>query len=174
MTPYNILIGTVDDHEAVERAVFRLVDAAVDIREFSLVGKRGHSDGWAGRPRNDHMDHCTKDRALWDSLCDLLHEEVSLSHPATGPIVVLGHLVTMLVSLTEVSPDQTVGPESLSALEAALFYYGIDEEVAIECAAAVKGNHFLLIGYGAANAMARARTVLETLAPRSICMQEAV
>ncbi|MEW9585058.1 DUF1269 domain-containing protein [Paraburkholderia sp. DGU8] len=149
-------------------------DAAFDIEKFSVIGKGNHKDERTVHPWADQLEHRKRDGTSWGRLRVLLPEGVFLSLPAIGPIVVLGHLGAMLVSVTETTSEDAVFHKSLSALGAALFYYGARWDIAIECEAAVKGNRFLLIGYGTTDEMVRAKTVVDAVAPRSVVMQEGV
>jgi hypothetical protein len=159
------MIVTFDDHNAVKRAIGQLVDAGLNVRNFSVVGR---SD------QNSQIERCDTQGTYWGDLSHVVSARISLTLPAIGSVVVLGHLGTMLISVTEAAPIRKVVAGSLSALGTALFHYGLPRKIATDCEKAVKANRLLVIGYGTTDEMAQAEAILKAGVPRSIVVQEGV
>ncbi|SIO72757.1 hypothetical protein SAMN05444172_9240 [Burkholderia sp. GAS332] len=151
MTSYNIMIVTFDDHYAVKGVMRRLVDAGVNVERFSVVARDDP---------NCQTDQCDTRGTFWGDLSDVLSDRVVLTLPAIGLVVVLGHVVTTLVSVNETMPDRQVGNGGLSALGTAFFHYGLPKDSAADCEAAVSANRLLVIGYGTEKEMEHAAAIL--------------
>lgn len=159
MTPYTIMTVTFDNYDAVKRLIGQLVDVGLNIGNFSVVGKVG---------QDCQMKHRETCGTFWGDLSVLLPERVCLTLPSIGPVVVLGHLGSMLVSVIEATPERKVVDESFSALGTALFHYGLPKDDATECEAAVNANRLLVIGYGTTDEIEQAAAVLKEGVPESI------
>jgi len=176
MTPYDIVIATFDDHHKVDAAVHKLMDGGFDMKNFSVVGKGYHTEEKIVGFYNiaDRMKLWGKYGAFWGGLWGLLFGGVFLALPVVGPVVVLGHLGVVIVSLIEGAVEGAVVVGSLTAIGAALFNYGVPKDSVIKYEAAVKANGFLVVAHGPADEMARARAILQASGPTGLDLHEAV
>jgi len=176
MTPYDIVIATFDDHLKADAAVRKLIDGGFDMKNFSVVGKGYHSEekiiGFYNM--GDRMKLWGKYGALWGGLWGLLFGGVFLALPVIGPVVVLGHLAVVVVSLVEGVVEGAVVVGGLSALGAALFNYGVPKDSVIRYEAAVKADGFIVVAHGPADEMARAKAVLQSSDPARLDLHEGV
>lgn len=165
MTPYNIMIVTLDSHHVVRHVFRELIDAGIDVRTYSVIGK--DEANYLGQ----QLDTSS---TLSDDLAHVLPDRAALPLSVIGSIVVLGHLVSMLDSVVETMPDRESPVQGLSLLGAALFHYGLSTKSAADCEAAVSTNRVLLIGYGATAEIVHAGSILGAAIPRDIVMYEGV
>ncbi|MGP8434222.1 DUF1269 domain-containing protein [Paraburkholderia fungorum] len=175
-SPYDIVISTFYDHHKVEAAVHKLMDGGFDMRNFSVVGKGYHTEEKIVGFYNtaDRMKLWGKYWAFCGVLWGLLFGGVFLAHPVIGPVVVLGHLGVMVVSLIEGAVEGAVVVGSLTALGAALFNYGVQKDSVVKYETAVKGNGFLIVAHCSADEMARARAILQASGPTGLDLHKAV
>jgi hypothetical protein len=172
MTAYDIVIATFDDHSKADAAVRKLIDSGFNMKNFSVVGKGFHTEekiiGFYNT--GERMKLWGKFGAFWGGLWGLLFGGVFLAVPVIGPVVVLGHLAVMVVSMIE----GAVLVGGLTALGAALFSYGIPKDSVVKYEAAVKADGFLVVGHGPADEMARAKAILQTSEPTGLDLHEGV
>ncbi|MEM5461751.1 hypothetical protein VSR69_44385 [Paraburkholderia phytofirmans] len=163
MTPYNIMILTLESHH-VARYVFReLVDAGINVRTYSVIGKDG---------ANSLAQQSYTRSTLWGELAHALPDRTTLTLPVIGSVAVLGHLVTILASVIETLPGPEGADQALSPLGAALFHYGLPRESAVNCEIAVSANRVLVIGYGTTEEIVHAGATLRAVLPGNIVMHE--
>lgn len=176
MSPYDIVIATFDDHSKADAAVRKLIDGGFDMKNFSVVGKGYHTEEKVIGFYNtgDRMKLWGKYGAFWGGLWGLLFGGVFLALPVIGPVVVLGHLAVVVVSLIEGAVEGAVVVGSLTALGAALFNYGVPKDSVIKYEAAVKANGFLVVAHGSADEMARAKAILQSADPTHLDLHERI
>lgn len=176
MDPYDIVIAAFDDHLKTDAAVHKLIDGGFDMKNFSVVGKGYHTEEKIVGFYNiaDRMKLWGKYGAFWGGLWGLLFGGVFLALPVIGPVVVLGHLAAVVVSLIEGALEGAVVVGSLTAIGAALFNYGIPKDSVVKYEAAIKSNGFLVVAHGSSDEMARARAILKTTDPTSLDLHERV
>jgi hypothetical protein len=87
-----------------------------------------------------------------------------LTSPVVGHVVVLGYLAT--IAITAIENAVMVG--GLSALGAALYSIGVPKDSVIQYEIALKADNFLVMAHGAAEEIARAKTILGTANPTCI------
>lgn len=170
MIPYDIVVATFNDDHKVDAAVHKLVNAGVNMKNFSVVGRAYSSEEKMVGFYNtaDRMELWGKYGAFWGGLWGLLCGGVFLVLPEIGPIVVLGHLGVLIVSAIEVMLEDSVVHGGLTALGAALFNYGVPEDSAVNYGTAVKANGFLVVAYGPEDETDRAKAILQICDPSGI------
>ena len=153
-------------HEDAEDAVRKLAGSGFDMTHFSIVGKGFHSEEKVVGFYNigDRIKFWGKNGAFWGGIWSLFFGGIFLTIPVIGPVMVLGHLATMVVAAVE----GAIVVGGLSALGAALFSIGIPKDSVIQYEEAVKTDSFLVAGHGSADEMARAKAILESGNPTRI------
>ena len=160
------------NHRDAEDAVRKLAGGGFDMTHFSIVGQGFHSDEKVVGFYNigDRIKFWGKNGAFWGGIWSLFFGGIFLTIPAIGPIMVLGHLATMVVAAVE----GAVLVGGLSALGAALFSIGIPKDSVIQYEQTVKTDGYLVVAHGSADEMARAKTVLVSSNPTRIDLHEHV
>ena len=79
----------------------------------------------------------------------------------TGPVVVLGFLATIIVAGIE----NAVVVGGVAALAAALYSIGVPKDSVLQYESAIKADSFLVMARGAAEEIARAKTILGATNP---------
>ena len=171
-TQTNAVVATFAHHGQAEAAVRKLDAAGLDMKHFSIVGKGYHTEEKViGFYNNgDRIQFWGKNGAMWGGLWGLFFGGMMLTVPVVGPVVVLGHLAAMVFGALE----GAVVVGGLGALGAALYGIGIPKNSVIDYEEALKANGFLIVAHGAAEEMARAKTILETTNPTSLDLHEDV
>ena len=118
----------------------------------------------------DRIKFWGKKGAFWGGLWSLFFGGIFLTIPVIGPVMVLGHLATMVVAAVE----GAILVGGLSALGAALFSIGIPKDSVILYEEAVKTDGFLVVAHGSAEEMARSKKILESSNPTRINLHENV
>jgi hypothetical protein len=170
MTDNNAVIAVFTDHQAAEAAVKKLVDAGIDMKHLSVVGKGYHTDEKAVGFYNigDRMKFWGARGAFWGGLWGWLFGGVLMFVPVVGHVVVLGYLASLVVSAVE----GAVVVGSLGALGAALYGSGIPKDSVIAYETAIKSDGFLVTAHGPVEEMARAKAVLGTVSATQVDVHE--
>ena len=172
MNKHDVVIATFDDHLHADAAVKRLIHGGFDMKHFSVVGKGYHSEEKIAGFYNvgDRMRFWGRYGAFWGGLWGLLFGGVFLTVPVLGPLVVLGHLATIVLSVIE----GAVVVGGFSALGAAIASMAIPKDSIVKYETAIKSNHFLVMGHGSPDEMARARAALEGCDPADLDLHQAL
>jgi hypothetical protein len=159
------VIAVFSDHNAAEAAVKKLAAAGFDIKNLSVVGKGYHSEEKVVGFYNagDRVKFWGARGLFWGGLWGWFLGGLFMMTPV-GHVVVLGYLAAAAISAVETA----VMVGGLSALGAALFSIGIPKNSVIDYEAAVKADGFLVMAHGAAEDVARAKTILGTTNPSSL------
>ena len=154
------VIAVFEDHNAADAAVKNLTAAGFEMKNLSVVGKGYQTDEKVVGFYNigDRVKFWGLRGAFWGGLWGLFFGGLFMTIPAVGPVVVLGYLAT--VAITAIENAVIVG--GMSALGAALYSIGIPKDSVIQYEAALKADSFLVMAHGAAEEMARAKTILGT------------
>jgi hypothetical protein len=160
------VIAIFADHNAAETAVKKLTAAGFEMKNLSVVGKGYHTDEKVVGFYNtgDRVKFWGKRGAFWGGFWGLFFGGLFMTIPVVGHVIVLGYLATMVASGIE----SAVMVGGLSALGAALYSIGIPKDSVIRYETAVKTDSFLVMAHGAADEIARAKTILGTVSPSSI------
>ena len=157
------IVAVFQDHSSAEAAVRRLAAGGLDISQFSIVGKGYHTEEKVTGFYNtgDRVRFWGRNGAMWGGLWGLFFGGILMTVPVIGPVVVLGHLAAMVFAAAE----GAVVVGGLSALGAAIVSIGIPKDSVLDYEQAVHADGFLIVASGPQAEMARAQTILETMAP---------
>ena len=163
MSRNDAIVAVFNDHQHAEAAVRQLVDAGLDIKHFSIVGKGYHTEENAVGFYNtgDRIKFWGKNGAIWGGLWGLFVGGIFMTVPVIGPVMVLGHLAAMVFGAIE----GAVVIGGLSALGAAFVGLGIPKNTVIEYEEALKVDGFLLVAHGPVTEMTQVQSILKTLNP---------
>ena len=163
MSSNDAIVAVFSDHHDAEAAVRKLVDAGLDIKHFSIVGKGYHTEENAVGFYNtgDRIKFWGKNGAIWGGLWGLFVGGIFMTVPVIGPVMVLGHLAAMVFGAIE----GAVVIGGLSALGAAFVGLGIPKNTVIEYEETLKVDGFLLVAHGPVAEMTQVQSILKTLNP---------
>ena len=159
MAENSAVVGVYNAHTEAEAAVKELQRSGFDMKKLSIVGKDYHTEAhvMGYYIAGDRMKFWGKLGAFWGGLWSLLFGSALFLIPGIGPVVVFGPLVSWMVGALE----GAVVVGGLSALGAGLYSIGISKDSIMEYETALKAAKFLVITHGAADEMAKAKSILE-------------
>jgi hypothetical protein len=165
---HDVVVDVFVHHQDAEDAVRKLSRGGFDMTHFSIVGQGFHSEEKIVGFYNidDRIKFWGKNGAFWGGLWSLFFGGIFLTIPVIGPVMVLGHLATMVVAAVE----GAILVGGVSALGAALFSIGIPKDSVIQYEEAVKTDGYLVVAHGSAEEMARSKAILESSNPTRIDM----
>ncbi len=156
-------VAVFPDHDAAEKAVKTLTAAGFAMKQLSVVGKGYHSQekvvGFY--TAGDRVKFWGSRGAFWGGFWGLFFGALFLASPATGPVVVLGFLATIIISGIE----NAVLTGGVAALAAALYSIGVPKDSVIQYESDIKADGFLVMARGTAEEVARAKAVLGATNP---------
>lgn len=160
------VIAVFDDHETADAAIRKLVAAGFEMPSLSIVGKGYHVDEHVAGFYNqgERMRFWGKRGAFWGGLWGLFFGGLFLTIPVVGHVIVLGYLVSAVMSGVE----GAVVVGGLSAIGAALLGVGVPKDSVLRYETVVKSDGFLVMAHGSAQDMARAKDVLSVLEPQQL------
>lgn len=160
------IVAVFADHAAAENAVKKLAAAGFEMKDLSVVGQGYHTEEKVVGFYNigDRMSFWGARGALWGGLWGLFFGGMFITAPVAGPVIVLGYLAAAIMSAVE----GAVVIGGVSALGAALYSVGVPKDSVIAYEAALKADSFLVLARGDAEQVARAKAVLDTMAPSRI------
>lgn len=166
MQSNDTVIAVFDEHESADTAIKKLVAAGFEMKDLSIVGKGYHTDEHVAGFYNqgDRVRFWGKRGAFWGGLWGLFFGGLFLTVPVVGHVIVLGYLVTAVMSGVE----GAVVVGGVSAIGAALFGIGVPKDSVLRYETVVKSDGFLVMAHGSAQEMARAKDVLGVLAPQQL------
>ena len=168
----DIAVARFAQHEGAEAAVKALAHGGFDMKQLSIVGRGYHTDESIVGFYNagERIRFWGKYGAFWGGLWGLFSGGIFLTVPVIGPMVALGAIAAVIVSIVEGAILGAGG----SALTAALYSIGIPKDSILEYEQTLKANGFLVFVHGAAADIARARTILAPLNPGDLNVHEGV
>ena len=160
------VVALFHDHAAAEAAVRQLAKQGFDMKHLSVIGRGYHTEEQVVGFYNlgDRIKFWGKRGAVWGGLWGLFFGGVFVTIPVIGPVVVLGYLATLAISVLE----GAVVVGGLSAVGAALFGLGMPKDSVVTYEAAIKADSFLVLAHGSTEEMARAKALLASSAPTQI------
>ena len=163
MEKADTVIAVFADHKAAETAVKKLTAAGFEMRNLSIVGKGYHTDEKVVGFYNagDRIKFWGTRGAFWGGLWGMFFGGLFLTIPVVGHVVVLGYLASMAIYGIE----NAIVVGGMSALGAALYGIGVPKDSVIQYETALKADNFLVMAHGAAEEVARAKTILGTANP---------
>ena len=164
----NSVVAVYEDHLHAERAVKKLADANIPMKEISIIGKGYHTDEKVVGFYNtgDRMKFWGKYGAFWGALWGILVGGLFVTVPVIGPVVVLGSFASMV--LAGIEGAVVVG--GLSALGGALASIGIPKDTVLQYENALKADNVVILVQGSAQEVERARDILKTSSAKQVDM----
>jgi len=155
-------------HRAAETAVKRLAAAGFEMKNLSVVGRGYQSEETAiGFYCCGEMGKFWGARGtFWGGLWKLFLGGTFLTTPLLGPVVILGYVAPIAISILEGAAIV----RGLSAVGAALYDVGISKQSALDYEAAMKADSVLVIAHGPAATMISAKILLGKLTPLRLDM----
>jgi uncharacterized membrane protein len=158
MQTRSVTAATFDTHNQADEAIRKLKSAGFDMQSLSVVGKdyrtEDHAIGFYNA--GDRMKLWGKSGAFWGGLFGILFSPALFLIPGIGHIIVLGPIVSMIVSGLEGAT--VVG--GISALAGGLASIGIPKDSIVQYETQIKAGKFLVIAQGTAEEVERAREIL--------------
>jgi len=157
------VVAVFADHQAAEAAIKKLTNAGFEMKNLSIVGKGYHTEEKVVGFYNigDRVKFWGARGAFWGGFWGLFFGGLFMTIPVVGHVVVLGYLATIAVAAIE----NAVVVGGLSALGAALYSIGIPKNSVVQYEAALTADDFLVMAHGAADEVARAKSILGTANP---------
>ena len=172
MAKNDAVVAIFSDHNGAEAAIRKLAAGGVDMKHFSIVGKGYHTEEKVVGFYNtgDRVRFWGENGAMWGGLWGLFFGGVFMTVPMVGPVMVLGHLASMVFAAIE----GAVVVGGVSVLGAALYSLGIPKDSVIADEEALKTDGFLIVAHGPAEEMVRAKTILAARHPVQLDLHEDV
>jgi hypothetical protein len=160
MNKLETAVAVFPNHGAAEAAIKALTAAGFAMKDLSLVGNSYHSEEKFVGFYNigDRIQFWGTRGAFWGGFWGLFFGGLLLSSPATGPVVVLGFLASMII-------ENAVLVGGVAALGAALYSASVPVNSVIQYETAIKADSFLVMARGTAEHVARAKAILSTSNP---------
>lgn len=163
---HDAVVAVFAHHQAAEDAVRKLASDGFDMRHFSIIGQGFHSEekviGFYNI--NDRIMFWGKKGAFWGGIWSLFFGGIFLTIPVIGPVMVLGHLATMVIAGVE----GAILLGGLSALGAAMYSMGIPKDSVLQYEETIKSDGFLVVAHGAPDEIIKAKGVIELSQPTRI------
>ncbi len=158
MPVQNCVVAVYPNHETTQRAVHDLRRAGLDMQKLSIVAREHHTDEHVTAYYNigERMMYWGKFGAFWDALWGSLLGAAFFAIPGIGAVLVAGPLVGWIVATLEGGAVVS----GLSALGAGLYTIGIPKDSAVRYEEAIQADKLVLLAYGTAASVARAREIL--------------
>jgi len=171
MSKEDVAVAIYNTHTEAEEAVKTLQKGGFDMKKLSIVGKDYHTEQHVVGYYNtgDRMKAWGKIGAFWGGIWGLLFGAAFFVIPGIGPVVLAGPLVASLVGALEGAA--VVG--GLSALGGALAGLGIPKDSVLRYETALKADKFLVLAHGAADDVARAKSIIDGTKPAEAAVHRA-
>jgi len=160
------VVAVYNTHSDAEVGVRELQKAGFDTKKLSIVGKDYHTEEHVVGYYNagDRMKYWGKMGALWGGFWGLLFGAAFFWVPGVGPLLVAGPVSAAIVAALE----SAVVVGGVSVFGAALCSVGIPKDSVLRYETAIKVNKYLLVAYGTAAEVARAKDILKTTKPAQL------
>jgi hypothetical protein len=164
----NAAVAVYSNHELAEKAVKKLTDANIPIKEISIIGRGFHTDEKAIGFYNmgDRMKIWGGNGAFWGAMWGLLAGGLFMTAPIIGPVVIVGSFAAMVLGAVE----GAIVVGSASALAAALTSIGIPKNTVLQYEQAIEADGFVVLVQGTAEETERARSILNTSNAKQVDM----
>ena len=158
MTHDHSTVALFNTHASAEAAVRRLSEARFPIKRLSIIGKGYETEEQVVGFFNlgDRVKLWGKNGALWGGLWGLLTAGVFMTVPLVGPVVVLGHLATMVFGALQGAA--VVG--GLGAVAGALASIGVPKDSVLRYEQDLRAENFLVVVHGSEAEAQRAQGLL--------------
>lgn len=158
MNNKSTLVELYSSNQSAESAVRELKRSGFDMKKLSIVAKDFESDREVVGFYNsgDRIKTWGKFGAVWGGIWGLLFGSGLFLIPGMGPIVVTGHLASVLVGMLEGAAVYG----GLSAIGGALYSLGVPKDSILKYETDIKAGKFLLLAHGTAEDISRAKNIL--------------
>ena len=158
MTHDHSTVAVFYTHASAEAAIRRLSEAGFPIERLSIIGKGYETEEQVVGFFNlgDRVKLWGKNGALWGGLWGLLTAGVFMTVPLVGPVVVLGHLATMVFGALQGAA--VVG--GLGAVAGALASIGVPNDSVLRYEQDLRAENFLVVVHGSEAEAQRAQGLL--------------
>ena len=158
MTHDHSTVAVFNTHASAEAAIRRLSEAGFPIERLSIIGKGYETEEQVVGFFNlgDRVKLWGKNGALWGGLWGLLTAGVFMTVPLVGPVVVLGHLATMVFGALQGAA--VVG--GLGAVAGALASIGVPNDSVLRYEQDLRAENFLVVVHGSEAEAQRAQGLL--------------
>jgi|GEM_PF-85455 len=165
------IVAIFDTHEGAEEAVRSLEKAGLDLHRLSIIGKDvAYRENVVGvYPADDRVAVAGASGALWGSLWGVLFGAAFLVLPVSGPFLVMGPLVGLMMSA---AAGATIGGLS-GVLGGVLADAGIPNESVVAYQLELSAGRYLVMVQGPAEVVQHARSVLADSGARQVHEHEA-
>jgi hypothetical protein len=162
----NAIVAIFDNHSSAEGAVRELQRSGFDMKKLSIVGKGYHTEEHpvGFYTTGERVKYWGSSGALWGGLWGMLFGAAFFWVPGIGPLAIGGPLVAILVGALEGAA--VVG--GISAFGAALASIGMSKDSIIRFETALKADKYVVIAHGAADEVAKARSIMERVKATSL------
>ena len=175
MTQHDTMVAVYAQHDAAEAAVRKVAEAGLDMTHFSIIGKGYHTEeqviGFYSA--GDRISFWGSRAAYWGGLWGLLFGGVMLTVPVIGPVMVLGHVATLVFTALSGAVEGAVLTGGFGALGAALFSIGIPHHSVLQYEQALKADAYMVVAHGPSAEIERARTMLQFGGPTQLDLHAA-
>jgi hypothetical protein len=153
-------VGTFATHESAEAGIRELSLAGFDVRQLSVIGRGYHVDEQVTGFYNmgNRIRLWGSRGAFWGGLWSLFFSGVFVTVPLIGPVVALGYLGLIAVSVLEGA--LVVG--GASAIAAVFYGIGIPRNSVLQYEAAITTDAYLVMAHDTPARVAQAKKILET------------
>jgi uncharacterized membrane protein len=168
MSESGAAVAVYASHDEADAAIKALQKSGFDMKKLSIVGKDFRTEEHAVGYYNtgDRAKFWGKTGAFWGGLVGILFSSAFLVIPVVGHIIVLGPLVSTLISGLEGAA--VVG--STSALFGALIGLGIPKDSVVQYENDVKAGKFLVLAQGTPDEVHRAKDILAASTPTTVAV----
>ena len=158
MTHDHSTVAVFNTHASAEAAIRRLSEAGFPIERLSIIGKGYETEEQVVGffTLGDRVTLWGKNGALWGGLWGLLTAGVFMTVPLVGPVVVLGHLATMVFGALQGAA--VVG--GLGAVAGALASIGVPNDSVLRYEQDLRAENFLVVVHGSEAEAQRAQGLL--------------
>ena len=158
MTHDHSTVAVFNTHASAEATIRRLSEAGFPIERLSIIGKGYETEEQVVGFFNlgDRVKLWGKNGALWGGLWGLLTAGVFMTVPLVGPVVVLGHLATMVFGALQGAA--VVG--GLGAVAGALASIGVPNDSVLRYEQDLRAENFLVVVHGSEAEAQRAQGLL--------------
>ena len=161
MLEENTTVTIYSSPDQVQEGVVELEKFGFDLKKVSVIGKvyKDQKELFAFYRQGDKLKCWGERSEFWNGLCRTTREWVLFSCPGTGSLLVVGPIAEWVVAVLNNSAI-FVG---MSVLGATLYSMGLARDRVQDCEEALRKGNYLLIVYGPAEEVKRAKKILKSL-----------
>ena len=161
MLEENTTVTIYSSPDQVQGGVMELEKFGFDLNKVSVIGKvyRDQKELCAFYRQGNELRYWGERSEFWNGLCSMIREWVLFNCPGTGSLMIIGPIAEWVVAVLNNSAI-FVG---MSVLGATLYSMGLARDRVQDCEEALRKGNYLLIVYGPAKEVTRAKRILKSL-----------